>query len=135
MLKNLPHGVKISISRSINQAFEQYMNDIKWSEDKFNLQNFMNEWRAYIESNASWFGKVDKELKSNPTFHEELAGKINECINKVLSEEPTSEQIEQLDRLIHETGAPDVSYSCKAEAKFYIDQFTIQLKKNSSDTK
>lgn len=122
MLKNLPHGLKISISRSITTAFEQYMKEIQWNEEKFDLETFVQQWRQYADTNSSWFDQIDSETKSHPQFHQELADKINETIKKVLSEEPTEEQIREIDQLISETGSKDIDFSCKAEAKYLIDR-------------
>ncbi len=122
MLNNLPHGVKISIARSIRIAFEQYMKTIKWSENKYNPETFMKEWKAYITEHSSWYGTIDEEVKSNPLFHEELAIKMNEVIAKTLTEEPTEEQITELDSLIKRLGIADIDYSCKSEAKFHIER-------------
>lgn len=122
MLKNLPHGIKISISRSITTAFEQYMKDIQWDVEKFSPDTFMQEWRSYAGSNSSWFDQIDDEVKTHPSFHEELAAKINETIDKVLKEKPSKQQIEELDQLIMELMVEDVDYSCKAEAKYHIER-------------
>ncbi|MFD1737016.1 hypothetical protein ACFSCX_10620 [Bacillus salitolerans] len=130
MFKNLPHGVKISISRSIASAFEQYMNKIQWNEDKYDLNVFMQEWRSYIEKHASWYDKVEDVIKNDGQFHEELAEKINEVLDKVLSEEPSKEQMEELDLLEKELGQ-EFTYSCKAEAKYLIERLQKQVKKNS----
>lgn len=128
MLSDLSPGIKISITRSISTAFDQYMAKILWDEASYNFEDFMNEWRLYITNNSSWYGKVSDEIKSSPEFHQELAVKINEVIEKIFSEAPTSEQIETLDRLQKQLGT-DYDYSCKTEAKFYIDYLSEQLKK------
>lgn len=117
MLKDLPSGLKISISRSISTVFEQYMEEIKWDEEKYNLEDFIKQWQLYINNHASWFSKISEEVKSAPSFHEEVAKKINETIEKILSEPPTSEQIAELEKLQNKQ-----SYSCKAEAKYLINQ-------------
>ncbi|WP_100332454.1 hypothetical protein [Bacillus xiapuensis] len=128
MLSDLSPGIKISITRSISTAFDQYMAKILWDETSYNFEDFMNEWRLYITNNSSWYSKVSDEIKSSPEFHQELAVKINEVIEKIFSEAPTSEQIETLDRLQKQLGT-DYDYSCKTEAKFYIDYLSEQLKK------
>ncbi|MBA2871275.1 hypothetical protein HNQ85_001545 [Anoxybacillus calidus] len=122
MFNSLPHGIKISITRSISAAFEQYMKSIQWDEKKYDLEAFVNYWRDYAEKNASWFDKMNEEMKSNPEFHEELAAKINETIEKILTEPPTEEQMKELDRLIQELGIEDIDYTCKTEAKYHIDR-------------
>jgi hypothetical protein len=122
MFNSLPHGIKISITRSISAAFEQYMKSIQWDEQKYDLEAFVNYWRDYAEKNASWFDKMNEEMKSNPEFHEELAAKINETIEKILTEPPTEEQMKELDRLIQELGIEDIDYTCKTEAKYHIDR-------------
>ncbi|HWO98825.1 MAG TPA: hypothetical protein VNM45_21415 [Bacillus sp. (in: firmicutes)] len=122
MFKNLPQGVKISITRSIQAAFEQYMGQIEWNENKYNAEDFIRFWRKYIEEHASWFERLSNEEKANPLFHQELADKINQTIEKIVNEEPTSEQIQQLNALLEEKGKEDVTYSSKAEAKYWIEK-------------
>jgi hydroxymethylpyrimidine pyrophosphatase-like HAD family hydrolase len=134
MLQSLPHGVKISITRSITTAFEQYMAKIQWQDHRFSFEDFMQEWKEYIQSNSSWFHKVSPEIKSNPEFHEEVASKINEIIEKILTEKPTPEQIEKIEALQKQLGT-DYDYSCKTEAKFYIDFLSQQLKKSGASSK
>lgn len=120
MKSELTPGVKISITKSITTAFEQYMANIEWSEKLYSLPDFVKEWRTYIENNASWYQKLSHEVKSSPEFHQMLADKINETLEKVLSEEPTQEQIEELEALEKEAGR-EIDFSCKVEAKFWID--------------
>lgn len=131
MFKDLSQGIKISISRSISTSFEQYMGNIGWNENKFNLQDFVREWQKYIINNSSWYEKVSDDVKNNPVFHEELALKINEIINKTLSEEPTKEQMEEIKKLQQEVGK-EFDYSCKTEAKYVIDLLKEELKKNEN---
>lgn len=122
MFKNLSPGVKISISRSISTAFEQYMNSIGWNEDKADIEMFVREWREYIINNASWYEKVDPATKENPAFHEQLAKKINQTIDKILNEVPTEEQMKEIEQLQKQSGGQEYSYSCRAEARFVIEQ-------------
>lgn len=128
MLKNLPHGTKISISRSIAVAFEKYMNRIGWDEKQFDPAVFMQEWRTYIEKHAAWFRSLDEQIKQAPSFHQELAEKINEIIEKVLSEQPTEEQIAKIQLLTKELQMEEIVASCKAEANYYIEQLENRKK-------
>lgn len=123
MLKDLPQGVKVSITRSITKAFEDYMSEIKWNESQYSSNAFIDQWKTYIRNNASWFKKIDESVKESPEFHQELAVKINETIQKVVTEPPTEEQVAQLERLTKEQGNINVDYSCKAEARFWIHKF------------
>jgi hypothetical protein len=127
MFKDLSPGIKISITRSITTAFEQYMNRIDWNESKMDLAAFISDWRDYIQNQASWFDKLDSDIKNNPLFHEELAEKINETIEKILSEEPTKAQMDEIDALQKEV-REEYDYSCKTEAKYVIEK----LKKKQS---
>jgi hypothetical protein len=127
MFKDLSPGIKISITRSITTAFEQYMNRIDWNESKMDLSAFIADWRDYIQNQASWFDKLESDIKNNPLFHEELAGKINETIEKILSEEPTEAQMDEIDALQKEV-REEYDYSCKTEAKYVIEK----LKKKQS---
>jgi hypothetical protein len=129
MFQTLPQGIKISISRSIKTAFEQYMKDINWVEDKFDFPEFVQFWRDFSKKNASWFEKVDDEIKRNPNFHEELTQKINETIEKILTTPPSQDEMDKIDNLVRELEIEDVDYSCKAEAKFHIDRLDSKLKK------
>jgi hypothetical protein len=128
MFKDLSPGIKISITRSITTAFEQYMNRIDWNESKMDLSAFIADWRDYIQNQASWFDKLESDIKNNPLFHEELAGKINETIEKILSEEPTEAQMDEIDALQKEV-REEYDYSCKTEAKYVIEK----LKKKQSN--
>jgi tRNA nucleotidyltransferase/poly(A) polymerase len=122
MLKNLPHGTKISISRSIALAFEKYMNKIGWDEGNFSPETFVQEWRDHVEKHSTWFHSLSETVKQDPSFHEELANKINELIEKVLSEKPTEEQTKKLEQLAKELNIEDIDYSCKAEANYHIER-------------
>ncbi|WP_404405311.1 hypothetical protein [Jeotgalibacillus malaysiensis] len=126
MLQQLPTGTKISITRSINTAFEQYMGQIEWNEDQFNMIEFMNSWSKYITTQASWYENLEPKVKENPEFHEQLANKINETIEKVLEEEPTPAQIERIEQLQLSTGS-ELDFSCKAEAKYVIQTLERKL--------
>lgn len=135
MLKNLSPGVKISISRSISTAFEQYMNSIEWNEEIADMKMFVLQWKEYITQNASWYEKVDETLKTDPAFHEELANKINQTINKILSERPTDDQIEEIEELQKQVSIKEYTYSCRAEARYVIEQLQKELKKNNINLK
>ena len=135
MLKNLSPGVKISISRSISTAFEQYMNSIEWNEEIADMRMFVLQWKEYITQNASWYEKVDETLKTDPAFHEELANKINQTINKILSERPTDDQIAEIEELQKQVSMKEYTYSCRAEARYVIEQLQKELKKNNINPK
>jgi hypothetical protein len=122
MLKNLPHAVKVGITRSITRTFEAYMRDIEWNEQRFDPQVFMQRWRNYIVHHTNWFHSLDDRLKANPSFHEELADKINSVIDKVLSEAPTEEQLAKIESLAKQHGIKDMDVSCKAEADYQIER-------------
>lgn len=128
MFKDLSPGIKISITRSITTAFEQYMNRIEWNESKMNLSAFIAEWREYIHTQASWFEKVEDDTKNNPQFHQELAEKITETIEKILSEKPTQAQMDEIDALQKEL-KEEYDYSCKTEAKYVIEKLKEAIKK------
>lgn len=128
MLKNLPHGVKISISRSITTAFEKYMKEIKWNENKYNIEEFMKGWQVYAGKNSSWLEQIDDSVKNNPTFHQELADKINQSIKKVLTEDPKEDQIQELERLTKKLNMDEVEFSCRAEANYLIEVLKEKVK-------
>ena len=130
--KDLSQGIKISITRSISTVFEQYMAKIDWDEDKYDLQDFIREWKEYINGNASWFERVSEETKAHPAFHDELAAKINETIHRILTENPTAEQSSQLEELQKIQGiSPE--YSCRLEAKYLIEKLSKEEKKRRND--
>jgi hypothetical protein len=131
MLNSLPNGIKISITRSISAAFEKYMEMIQWDEKKYSLAEFIAYWRGYAQKNASWFKRIDDEIKSDPDFHEELATKINEVIEKVLTEPPTEQEMTELDNLIAQLGIDDIDYTCRMEAKYYIERLKEKLTSQS----
>ncbi|UII55704.1 hypothetical protein LS684_19085 [Cytobacillus spongiae] len=132
MYKDLSQGIKISITRSITTAFEQYMMNIRWNENKYNLEDFISEWKGYITKHSSWYDKIDANMKADPAFHEELAVKINETLDKLLTEKPTADQMNEIDELQEKLGA-EYDYSCKLEAKFLIDTLKEELKKKQSN--
>ncbi|MGM0842351.1 MAG: hypothetical protein ACQEWE_16560 [Bacillota bacterium] len=127
MLKNLPSGTKISITRSIKTSFQQYMASIQWQENKYDIRDFIAAWRSYINENASWYKNLSDETKNNVEFHQELAVKINETIAKILSEEPTEKQVGKLE-LLQEQSGTDYDYSCKLEAKYLIEILEDKMK-------
>ncbi|MDH2881089.1 hypothetical protein [Bacillus cytotoxicus] len=121
MYKQLPHGVKIGITRSIVASFEQYMKDIEWNAEKFDMQQFVEQWKQYLYTRSTWFHKVDRELKEHPDFHQALAMRVNEKINELINEEPTEEQKEQLKK--HKV--KHVDEMCKLEAQYHIDRLLV----------
>ena len=117
MYKQLSSGVKISITRSISTSFETYLASIGWEEDKFSMEDFMASWQKYFKENAAWIEKIPQEVLLSTEFHEEIAKKIDEVIEKILTESPTEKQIETIDALQAQLKT-DYSYSCKAEAAY-----------------
>lgn len=117
MYKVLPPGVKSSITRSISKVYESYMADIEWDEDRYELNDFIKAWKDYIETNATWYEKVPLEVKESPLFHEEVALKMNQTIEKILSEPPTEEQISRIEAK-QESMKTNFDYACRAEAAF-----------------
>jgi hypothetical protein len=90
------------------------------------------DWREYIQNQASWFEKVETTTKNNPVFHKELAEKINETIEKILSEKPTDAQMNEIDSL-QKQAQSEYHYSCKTEAKYVIEQLKEEIKKKQSN--
>ena len=120
MYKELSSGVKISITRSISTSFEAYLASIGWDEDKFSMENFMAYWQNYFKDNAAWIDKVPPEILLSTEFHEEIAKKIDEVIDKILNEEPTEKQKKEIAKLQKQLGT-DYQFDCKAEAA-YVEQ-------------
>lgn len=120
MYKQLSSGVKISITRSITTSFESYLASICWDEDKFSMEDFVASWQNYFKENAAWFDKIPQEVLLNPEFHEEIAQKMNEVIDKVLNEKPTKKQIDSIEKMQKQLGT-NYTYGCKAEAA-YVEQ-------------
>ncbi len=120
MYKQLSSGVKISITRSISTSFESYLASIGWDEEKFSMEDFVASWQKYFTENAAWFDKVPQEVLVSKEFHEEIAKKIDETIEKVLNEKPTKKQIDSIEKLQKQLGT-SYTYDCKAEAA-YIEQ-------------
>lgn len=120
MYNNLSPNLKSSITRSITQTFEQYMESIGWSESKFSIENYMLSWREYITSKALWYSEIEDAIKTSPVFHEELAVRINEVITRILEEPPTEEQIATI-QVMQEKYDTHYTYDCKAEA-VYIER-------------
>ncbi|MBD3108536.1 hypothetical protein IEO70_09160 [Bacillus sp. AGMB 02131] len=127
MYKKITPGVKISISRSISTAFEQYMKSIQWGENQADIVEFVANWKGYITSDASWYAKVDESVKEDPAFHKELAAKINQTIDKILNEKPTEEQMNLIELLQEQTNSEEYMYSCRAEARYIIEKLQEEL--------
>lgn len=117
MFKSLSPNLKSSITRSITQTFEQYMSDIEWDEEKYSIEDYMANWREYITTKALWYTKIPEKVKHSPKFHEELAGRINDNIARILSEPPSEEQIATIE-IMQEELDTHYEYSCKAEAVY-----------------
>lgn len=116
MYKQLPSGVKSSITRSISIVFEKYMASIEWAEDRFSMEDFSQVWGTYIKS-ASWKDKVPQEYMLHPDFHEEIAKKINQVIDKILNEPPSEDQIAKIE-IMQDQLNTHYDYACKAEASY-----------------
>ena len=99
MYKQLSSGVKISITRSITTAFENYLASIEWNEERFSMEEFMQKWQHYFKNNAAWIDKIPQEVLLNPVFHQEIAEKIDEVIDKVLTEPATEAQVNSIAEL------------------------------------
>lgn len=117
MFKNLSPNVKSSITRSITQTFEQYMSDIQWDADRYNVEDYMANWSDYITTKALWYSKIPDHIKHDPKFHQELAERINENIVRILSEPPSEDLIASIE-IMQEQLDTHYEYSCKAEAVY-----------------
>lgn len=118
MYQLLPQGIKNSITRSIKSAFETYMEEIEWNPEKYNMDDFMSVWQSSFEKSTTWYEKIEDDVKRHAEFHAGLAEKVNQVIDKILSEEVTEEQKSLLTDKYGAEFAEDVS--CKMEAKYYI---------------
>lgn len=127
MFKDLSPNLKISITRSITQTFEQYMSDIAWSEERFSIEDYMSSWKQYITSKALWYTNIPDVMKHDPLFHEDLAGRINEVIARILQEPPSEEQIASI-QMVQEKFNTHFEYDCKAEAT-YVEGLLKNLQK------
>ena len=128
MYKDLSSGVKRSITRSISTSFEAYLASIGWDEEKFSLEDFVQGWQKHFTENAAWLNKVPKEVLVSEDFHMEIAKKIDEVRNKILTEEPTKEQVEAIEKLQKQLGT-SYTYDCKAEATYVEQLLKAQLEK------
>lgn len=128
MYKDLSSGVKISITRSISTSFEMYLAKIGWDEEQFSMEDFVQCWQKYFTENSAWVDKVPHELLISTEFHEEVAKKMDEVIDKILSEEPTKKQIQSIEKMQKELGT-NYEYSCKAEAAYVEHLLKEQLNK------
>ncbi|AQU80289.1 hypothetical protein ACQKDD_10005 [Planococcus kocurii] len=117
MYKSLPPSVKSSITKSISKVFEKYMTQIEWQEEKYQLVDFLAAWKAYIENEAKWYKQVPEETKLAPAFHESIAERINQTIERIVNEPPSEEQVARIEakqELLHTS----YDYACRAEADF-----------------
>ena len=124
MYKELPAGVKSSITRSMTTVFENYMASIEWDENRFQMEGFISQWRTYINESATWTDKVSDEVKQSSAFHEEVAKKMNQVIDKILTEPPSEQQIANIE-MMQEDFNTHYNYACKAEAA-YIESLLKQ---------
>ena len=122
MYGSLPQGIKNSITRSIKIAFENYMKNIEWDSEKYSWEDFLDEWKNTFNNGSSWFAKVDSVMKEDSSFHESLATKVTEVVEKMLSEDPTKEQLDALKNISGNIGIGIEEISCKLEAKYYIEK-------------
>lgn len=127
MYKQLSSGVKISITRSISTSFEAYLASIGWDEDKFSMEDYMVSWQSYFKDNAAWIDKIPTEVLLSTEFHEEIAKKMDEVINKILNEEPTEKQKKDIAELQKKLGT-NYKFDCKAEAAYVEQLLKNQLK-------
>ncbi len=117
MFKSLSPNLKSSITRSITLTFEQYMTEIEWNSDRYDMEDFMKRWSEYITEKALWYEKIPDDVKHATQFHEEIAVRINEVIQKALSEPPSEDQIATIEQM-QEAHNTKYLYECKAEAAF-----------------
>lgn len=122
MYKQLPHGVKMGITRSIVTSFEDYMKKIEWREEKFDMQHFLEQWKDYIYTQSTWIHKVDDKVKEHADFHQALATKVNEKIAELVNEDPTEEQV----HILKEHGVQNIDSFCKLEAQYRIDHLIVK---------
>lgn len=127
MYKQLSSGVKISITRSISTSFEAYLASIGWDEDKFSMEDYMVSWQSYFKDNAAWIDKIPTDVLLSSEFHEEIAKKMDEVINKILNEEPTEKQKKDIAALQKKLGT-NYKFDCKAEAAYVEQLLKNQLK-------
>ncbi|MFS0575861.1 hypothetical protein AB1K83_09510 [Sporosarcina sp. 179-K 3D1 HS] len=129
MFKDLSPNIKSSITRSITQTFEQYMSDIEWSEERFSVDDYFANWREYITTRALWYNTIPDSMKRDPKFHEDLANRINEIIERILSEPPSEEQIATIQIMQEELGT-HYEYECKAEALYVENLLKNHMQNN-----
>lgn len=129
MYKDLSPNIKSSITRSITQTFEQYMANIEWDENKYDIADFVELWRDYITTKALWYSKIPDEVKADAKFHEDLAQRINEVIHRVLNEPPSEEQIASI-QMKQEKLDTHYNYGCKAEATYVELLLTDRIENN-----
>lgn len=127
MYKQLSSGVKISITRSISTSFESYLASIEWNEDKFSMEDFMAYWQEYFKTNAAWIEKIPQEVLLSSEFHQEMATKIDDVIEKILTEPATEKQVADIDKLQKQLKT-NYSYTCKAEATYVENLLKNKLK-------
>lgn len=124
MYKSLPPSVKSNITKSISKNFEKYMAQIEWKEEGFLLMDFMNTWKGYIENEAKWYKQVPDDVKAAPEFHESIAEKINQTIDRILKEPPSEEQVARIE-IKQESLSTSYDYACRAEADFVENQLNL----------
>ena len=102
------------------------MAEIEWNPDHYDMNDFMARWSDYITKKALWYEKIPDNVKHSTEFHEDVAKRINEVIQKVLSEPASEEQIVTIQQMQEKLNTQYV-YECKAEAAFVEGQLKKQM--------
>lgn len=117
MYKDLSPNVKISITRSITQTFEQYMNGIDWNPEKSNVEDFIKSWKEYITTKALWYSEIPANIKESGEFQQQLADQVNKTLERIFNDPPTEEQIANI-QMLQEQLNTYIEYDCKLHAAY-----------------
>lgn len=129
MLNKLSKDMITSLNRSVSVAFQQYMENIQWDKDQFNIQDFFDEWQGFVYG-SSWYKNISSEMEFSTEFHEQVVAQVSETIGEILDSPVTKSQIREIIALQKELGG-EYQYSCNAEAVYVIKTLKAKLAKQS----
>ena len=126
MYKDMSPGTKRSMTLSVKRCFSEYMNKIKWNEDQYDSNDFIQYWLEYSRNKASWFPRVEEKLNQSEAFQKELTDKVNSIIQQIFETPPTDDQMEKIERLANEKKVKEPDYCCKLEAEQVIESLSAK---------
>ena len=118
----LQSDMKRTIRASIEHAFSRYMYGINWQEDAYESDAFVSQWLALAKTQESWHQTLSERMGQDPRLEHALIALVNDTIRTIFETPPTPAQMAAIDRLNAATDNRNMTYSCRLEADYVIDQ-------------